>query len=52
MASLLTGDQIEIKSTDGSALDFIDSYTDSSVKKFIHVDELDGIRLYDSLRML
>lgn len=45
---LLTGDQIEITSTDGSALDFIDSYTDSSVKKFIYVDELDGIRLYDS----
>ena len=45
---LLTGDQIEITSTDGSALDFIDSYTDSSVKKFIFVDELDGIRLYNS----
>ena len=49
---LLTGDQIEITSTDKSALDFIDvsgsAYTDSSVKKFIYVDELDGIRLYDS----
>lgn len=45
---LLSGDQIEITSTDGSALDFIDSYTDTNVKKFIHVDELDGIRLYDS----
>ena len=45
---LLSGDQIEITSTDDSALDFISSYTDTSVKKFIHVDELDGIRLYDS----
>jgi len=45
---LITGDQIEIKSTDGSALDFINGYTDSSVKKFIYVDEIDGIRLYDS----
>ena len=45
---LLTGDQIEITSTDDSALDFIDSYTKTSVKKFIYVDELDGIRLYDS----
>ena len=45
---LLTGDQIEITSTDGSALDFIDSYTKTSVKKFIYVDELDGIRLYDN----
>ena len=45
---LLTGDQVEITSTDGSALDFIDSYTKTSVKKFIYVDELDGIRLYDN----
>ena len=45
---LISGDQIEITSTDGTALDFIDSYTKTSVKKFIHVDELDGIRLYDS----
>lgn len=45
---LLTGDQIEISSTDGTALDFIDSYSDSSVKKFIFVDEIDGIRLYNS----
>ena len=45
---LLTGDQIEITSTDASALDFISSYTDSNVKKFINVDELDGIRLYDT----
>ena len=45
---LLSGDQIEITSTDGSGLDFINGYTDSSVKKFIHVDELDGIRLYNT----
>ena len=48
---LVTGDQIEITSTDGSALDFIDSYTDSSVKKFIYVDELDGIRLYNTFAL-
>lgn len=45
---LLTGDEIEITSTDDSALDFIDDYTKTSVKKFVYVDELDGIRLYDS----
>jgi len=45
---LITGDQIEIKSTDGSALDFINGYTDSSAKRFIHVNELGGIRLYSS----
>ena len=45
---LLTGDQIEIISTDSSALDFISGYSDNAVKKFIHVDDLGGIRLYDS----
>ena len=45
---LLTGDQIEITSTDGSDLDFVDSYAKTSIKKFIYVDELDGIRLYDT----
>lgn len=45
---LISGDQIEITSTDGTALDFINGYTKTSVKKFIHVDELDGIRLYDT----
>ena len=48
---LVTGDQIEITSTDDSALDFIDSYTDSSVKKFVYVDELDGIRLYNTFAL-
>ena len=32
---LLTGDQIEIKSTNGSALDFIASYTDSAVEIYL-----------------
>ena len=45
---LLTGDQIEILSTDGSALDFISGYSASGVKKFIYVDDLGGIRLYDT----
>ena len=45
---LLTGDQVEITSTDNTALDFIDSYTKTSVKKFIYVDELDGVRFYDT----
>lgn len=48
---LLSGDQVEITTRDDSAglpLSFIDGYTKTSVKKFINVDELDGIRLYDS----
>ena len=45
---LITGDRITIKVTDGSALDIISSYTDSSVTKYINVDEMGGIRLYNS----
>jgi hypothetical protein len=45
---LLTGDQVEIVSTDDSALDFISGYSKSGVKKFIYVDNLGGIRLYDT----
>lgn len=45
---LLSGDQIEITSTNGANLTFISGYSSTSVKKFIHVDELDGVRLFDS----
>jgi len=45
---LISGDQIVITSTNGSALDFVNGYTQTSIKKFIYVDELDGIRLYDT----
>lgn len=45
---LITGDRITIKEIDGNALDFISSYTDSSVTKYISVDEAGGIRLYNS----
>lgn len=45
---LLTGDQIQIKRTDGGALDFITGNTKEGVKKFIHVDQVGGIRLYNT----
>ena len=45
---LITVDQIEITSTNGAALSFIDSYTKTSVKKYINVDGIGGIRLYDN----
>ena len=47
---LLTGDQIEIKpdpSSTSTSLPFITA-NPASTKKFINVDDLDGIRLYDS----
>ena len=45
---LLTGDQVEITSTNAAALSFISGYTKTSVKKFLNIDDLDGIRLYDT----
>lgn len=50
---LVTGDQIEITSTDGTNLDFIDAsgwrseVVQSSGKWFVHIDELGGIKLYE-----
>ena len=41
---LLTGDQIEITSTNGANLSFISGYASDSIRRFIHVDELDAIR--------
>ncbi|AFX83802.1 phage major tail protein 2, partial [uncultured Mediterranean phage MEDS3 group] len=43
---LITGDQIEIKGN--TTLGFISGYTKDAITRFIHVDELDGIRLYES----
>jgi hypothetical protein len=45
---LVTGDQITITNTDGSALSFVNGYTRSSIKRFINVDTIGGIRLYNS----
>ena len=45
---LTTGDQIEITSTDGTALSFISGYSKTSTKRFINVDGIGGIRLYNS----
>lgn len=45
---LVTGDQITITSTNGVALSFVNGYTRSSIKRFINVDTIGGIRLYSS----
>lgn len=51
---LLTGDRIELRATDGGLLSFVaSSGWDNNVQQdrgswFIHVDELGGIRLYDT----
>lgn len=51
---LITGDQIEITSTNGAILGFVDQagwssgVRQSNGKWFVHVDELGGIRLYSA----
>ena len=45
---LLTGDQLEITATDNGALDFVTGRTYSSGKWYINVDQVGGVRLYDS----
>tara|TARA_Y100000004_G_C8956770_1_gene431223 strand:+ start:3930 stop:4808 length:879 start_codon:yes stop_codon:yes gene_type:complete len=45
---LQTGDQIRIRRTDGNALDVITGNTKPGTKKFIHVDQVGGIRLYNT----
>lgn len=46
LGQLITGDQVEITSTNGAALSFFDSYTKTSIKRYINVDALGGIRFY------
>lgn len=52
--SLISGDRVEIKTTDGTDLDFIDasgwgnSTVQSSGTWYLFIDELGGVRLYDN----
>lgn len=43
---LLTGDQVEITSVSGVALSFFASYSKTSIKKYINVDAIGGIKFY------
>ena len=46
---LITGDQIEFSSADGTTdLELVDGMTDTDVTRWVHVDSVGGIRLYDS----
>ena len=49
--TIVTGDQIEITSTDGSALSFINGHTESSIKRYAFVDDLLGVRLYTTFAL-
>ncbi len=43
---LITGDQVEITSVSGVALSFFSGYAKTSIKRYINVDALGGIRFY------
>ena len=48
VGSLITGDQIEIETVDKSNLELLTGHNFPDLLKFIHIDEMGGIRLYNS----
>ena len=46
--SLLTGDEVEIETVDGSNLELVSGHSYPDGKWFINVDPMGGIRLYDT----
>ena len=46
--TLLTGDQLEIKTTDGSTLSFVTGWPHPDGKWFIHVNQAGGVMLYEN----
>ena len=46
--SLITGDQVEIETVDGSNLELLDSHTFPDLRKYIHIDDMGGIKLYNT----
>jgi len=46
--SLITGDQVEIETVDGSNLELLSAHSFPDLRKYIHIDDMGGIRLYDT----
>jgi len=46
--SLITGDQVEIETVDGSNLELLANHSFPDLRKYIHIDDMGGIRLYDT----
>jgi len=46
--SLITGDEVEIKTADGSTLELVDGHSYPDGKWFINIDPVGGIRLYNT----
>jgi len=48
IGALISGDQLEIETEDGSDLELVSGHTGPDGRWFIHVDETGGVRLYDT----
>ena len=46
--SLITGDQIEIETVDGSDLELLSGHSFPDLRKYIHIDDMGGIKLYNT----
>ena len=46
--SLITGDQVEIETTDGSNLELLSGHSFPDLRKYIHIDDVGGIKLYNT----
>tara|TARA_Y100001937_G_C7054334_1_gene300683 strand:- start:122 stop:982 length:861 start_codon:yes stop_codon:yes gene_type:complete len=46
--SLVTGDQVEIETADGSNLELLSGHNFPDLRKYIHINEMGGIKLYDT----
>ena len=49
--TLITGDQVEIETLDGSNLELVSGHNYPDTRKFLHVDEVGGIRLFESFEL-
>lgn len=48
ISPLVTGDQVDIKTTDGTTLELVAGHVFPDWRGYVHVDQLGGIRLYDT----
>ena len=46
--SLITGDQVEIETVDGNNLELLSGHSFPDLRKYIHIDDMGGIRLYNT----
>ena len=46
--SLITGDQIEIETVDKSNLELLSGHSFPDLRKYIHIDDMGGIKLYNT----